>query len=51
MKVVFNGYITGSKKAKKHQEKYFKKHPEMKEYIKEVSDIFDNILAYGGNEI
>lgn len=47
---LFSGYITGSKKAKKRQEKYFKKHPETKDFIKEAADYIDKILAYGEDE-
>lgn len=47
MTEVYKGYLTASKKGKKFLKKFYKKHPEMKDFVKEATDMLDQILAYG----
>lgn len=47
MSLVWKGYVKANKKGERFLKKFYKKHPEMKDFVKEATDMFDQILAYG----
>lgn len=47
MSVIWSGYITISKEAKKQHERFKKEHPELTKFIEECADFLDVKFSKG----